>query len=115
MARNNNAASGTTEAPARDYTQRRWMKPSKRAKGYAEERKKKSISSARKKDRSLRNTKRAYVRDICFAVRTAPVRTYTDRLSRTVRRRKKRQSSPVPKESIERITLLNKTRSKNYG
>ena len=27
------------EQPARDYSQRRWMKPSKRAKGYAEERK----------------------------------------------------------------------------
>lgn len=41
MARNNNAAPETTGAPARDYTERRWMKPSKRAKGYAEKRKEK--------------------------------------------------------------------------
>ena len=29
----------TPETSARDYSERRWMKPSKRAKGYAEERK----------------------------------------------------------------------------
>lgn len=33
------APAATSAAPARDYTERRWMKPSKRAKGYAEERK----------------------------------------------------------------------------
>lgn len=35
------APAATSAAPARDYTERRWMKPSKRAKGYAEERKEK--------------------------------------------------------------------------
>lgn len=29
----------TPETPAKDYSERRWLKPSKRAKGYAEERK----------------------------------------------------------------------------
>lgn len=40
MAKNteNTAAS---EAPKRDYSERRWMRPTKRAKGYAEERKSK--------------------------------------------------------------------------
>lgn len=37
MARNNSQSSGAGES-ARNYSERRWLKPSRRAQGYAEER-----------------------------------------------------------------------------
>lgn len=41
------------EKPARDYSQRRWMKPSKRAKGYAEERRAKVHQRGEKEGQEL--------------------------------------------------------------
>ena len=41
MPKNNNQQTADTNTPAKDYSERRWLKPSRRAKGYAEERKEK--------------------------------------------------------------------------
>lgn len=53
MPKNGNGAEQPAEQPARDYSQRRWMKPSKRAKGYAEERRAKVHQRGEKEGQEL--------------------------------------------------------------
>ena len=53
MPKNGSGAEKPAEQPARDYSQRRWMKPSKRAKGYAEERRAKVHQRGEKEGQEL--------------------------------------------------------------
>lgn len=66
MAKKAESVAEPSENKKRDYSKRRWMIPSKRAKGYAEERKKGVHMRGEKNGEELSDFDKGLVRVICF-------------------------------------------------